>query len=297
MGNWAKAFIPKSSGSNNTTARGRKSGSHDTFAPANLRQGSGGSKYMSAFMKSKAMHSASSFTRHATDIKAAMNGFAPTMSMSMTLAYPLPGFLEQVNRKQKKILFKTGAYARLLYRSKNDGYGTVKPLSEKGLSRKFTKSGNVSKTWQKAMDAQNLGAVRRPYRGDNAKLWQLTKFKVFLEDGSVIAGPEIFKKNGLGVIAVKPIPQLLDEGGKAKMVKKKLVDPVKPRKPNTAAREARNRIPQHKQRHGPLKRVRMAKKKHTVEIVDVEFRSFPFRKNIKVKTFKRYTELFREIPL
>ncbi len=299
MGNWAKAFIPKSTGVGNTTARGRKAGSHDTFDTGNLRKGSGAASLTGAYLRSNTVFKrASSLGTNGGRFRDTVMSFAPSMSVSMSFQYPLKSFLRDVDKKQKKVLYKTGGYARGLYRSKNDGYGTVKPLSKKGMSRRITpKTGEVSRTWQKAMDAQNSGIPRRPYRGDNDKLWKLTKFAVLMQEGTVLVGPELFRKDQLGVISAKPIPQLLDEGGDAQIVKKKRVNPTKVKLGNARKRQIRDQIPFHKRKHGPLNRVRKSKKKHTVEIVDVKYRAFPFRQNIKVKTTKRYKELFGEIRL
>ena len=110
----------------------------------------------------------------------------------------LPKLKQRIEAKERRVLFRTGGVARK---------AMMNLLSRRPPSQFTQKTKRVTKRWQREVLG---GAVRAPYQRTGL-LRASVAFEVDSNAKSVSVGPRLTKKT----TGLKPVPQLLNEGGSA----------------------------------------------------------------------------------
>ena len=125
-----------------------------------------------------------------------------TRNGKVVLIFPLVAFEQALKRKERRVLKMTGGYGLKVYRSLTKKKRPAEPP-------KYTKTGRLSKRW---VNWKNRLQRERPPFMVRGQLSQRSNFVVDERRGNVIIGPYKLQSN---TRSAKPVPRLLDEGGRA----------------------------------------------------------------------------------
>lgn len=183
------------------------------------------------------------------------------MSAEFKWTFPLQTFIDAVQRKEARCLYRAG---RAMLRK-------YKRVLGKPYPKEKTPKGKRSSRYMKEVVSGNRSPY--PYMKTGV-LKNATEFAVDMDEGTVYAGPIKLSGHGWGtrVKSNKPTPQLLEEGGGAQVL--------------TAVR---------------IKNVRSGRQTRTKRTggkwINVEYRSFAYKSVAKEQGVKELASTLAQVPL